>query len=275
MGAEASPTRECGGELLLVGLGLSERMITLEAVEALSSADRVFLETYTSPGAERALAFLKKLRGGIGVDVVSRRDLEDLSAKPIMEALIRGERVALAVYGDPLVATTHNAIRLAAFELGCRVRYIPGVSVYHYAASLTGLSCYKFGPSVTVVYPRWGIKPLSSYIVISENLERGLHTFVFLDVDEELGPMTPDAAARILLEASRELGSGGLSESTLIVVLERLGDPQERVYCAKLGEVVEGAWESPPYSIIVPGRLHFVERDVLKTVGQGCEKLLQ
>lgn len=271
---KAGDMGECKGELLIVGLGLDSRMITLEALDAISSADSVFLETYTSPGAEEMVRFVEKLRLRSEVRKLTRRDIEELGARELIDRVLGGERVALLVYGDPLVATTHNALRLDVIKLGCRARYIPGISVYHYAVSFTGLFNYKFGPSVTVVYPRWGIKFTSPYQIINENLERGLHSFVFLDIDEKMGPMTPDVAVKLLLEASLSFEKRNLSESSVIIILERMGTHQERVYCMLPEEVISNEWKSPPYSLIIPSKLHFIEEDVLANLGQGCAERL-
>lgn len=272
---QGSSKKDCNGELYLVGLGLWSKMLTLEALEIISAADRVFLETYTSLCPEEIINLVSKTRLDKDIFRLSRRDIEDKNAEIIMNGLLRGEKIAILVYGDPLVATTHNSLRLEAIRLGCAVKYIPGISIYQYAISLTGLFNYKFGPSTTVVFPRWNIKYTSHYKVINENLERDLHTFVFMDIDEKLGPMTPNLASRLLLEASYEFEKRNLTESSLVIILERLGGPYEKVYCRSLSRVMEEDWRNPPYSMIVPSKLHFIEKDVLVRIGLGCHDILE
>lgn len=263
----------CQGELIIAGYGLSESMVAMETLHAVSTADRVYVEVYTTPGAERMLLFARRARPLGDVTPVTRKEVEEHS-DTLLEPVRRGERVVFLVYGDPFVATTHNALRVEAAKAGCRTRYVPGVSIYQYAASLTGLSHYKFGQSVTVVYPRWGILHTSPYMVISENLRRGLHTFVFLDVDEELGPMLPSIAADLLLKAGEELGASVPGEESVVIVLERLGSEEEGVHCLRLGELRKRPWTNPPYSLIIPASLHFMESEVLGHVGKGCRELL-
>jgi diphthine synthase len=268
-----NPSDACRGELYIVGIGLHPKTLTLEALEAINKADSVYLETYTSPGVDEMTSFLEKIRLGEKITRLTRKDVEEQGAREIINKLRNGEKVCFLVYGDPFVATTHNALRLEALRLGCRVNYVPGISVYHYSISATGLFNYKFGPSVTVVYPRWGIKFTSPYMTINENLERGLHTFVFLDIDEKLGPMTPDIAAKLLLEASTEFEKRNLNENSVVLVLERMGGPNEKIYCEKLGGLLNKKWGAPPYSLVIPSKLHFMEKDVLLSIGLGCNKL--
>lgn len=278
MQAEHAKERHCDGELIFVGLGLSGSMMTLEAIDAISNADTVYLETYTSTPVDTILSRLAKLeksRGKGKIERLSRRELEEEGGKGVIQRLILGESVAILVYGDPFIATTHNALRAEAARLGCRVRYVPGISIFQYSISFVGLSNYRFGQSVTVVYPRWNILYTSSYGIINENLKRDLHTFVFLDIDELLGPMKPDMAARVLLESSKEFSGGLLNEDSLIIVLERMGEPDERVYCRTLREASEESWANPPYSLIVPASLHFMEREVLRNIGIGCIDVLE
>lgn len=266
--------KPCQGELLFVGLGLSDAMITLEALDVISRADSVFFDIYTSPLVEELLPRLERIRGIGKIEKLTRRDMEERSGRVIIEKLLKGENVAVLVYGDPFVATTHNALRAEAMRIGCKVTYVPGVSILQYSASLTGLSSYRFGPSVTVVYPRWGILYTSSYRLINENLKRDLHTFVFLDIDEELGPMTPDVAAKLLIKSSEEFEDRLLEKDDIIIVLERMGRPEERVYCRTLIDASNESWHHPPYSLIVPARMHYIEKEVLCGIGSGCTSLL-
>jgi len=255
------------GKLYFVGLGLSAKHLTLQALEALSKADVIFLEAYTSlpePGLEESL---RKMLPLAELRRVGRKELEDEGARCVFEELEKGKTVALAVVGDPFIATTHAAIKLEAAKRGHAVAYVPGVSVLQYAISASGLFAYKFGASATVVYPKWGIVSVTPYKVLEANRSRGLHTFFFLDIDEELGPMTPSTALELLFEAQRLCGGSALSPSDGVLVLERLGFEGERLYFCEASAVAEARWGSPPYSIIVPGLLHPVEKESLEVVG--------
>jgi len=242
---------------------LSSKHLTRRALEVLSNADVVFLEKYTSMAPEELFERVYRIAGGRVVEVC-RRELEDENAKVLFKELEKGLEVALAVIGDPFIATTHNYIRIEALKRGFKVEYVPGINIYTYAASLTGLFIYKFGGSATIVYPRGEIVSEHPYIVLRENLERGLHTFFFLDLSEERGFMKPDEAIEILRRIEKRYNGSLMNSGNKIVVLERLGFNDEHVYYISIGGVLSRRWSNPPYSIIYPGKLHFMEEDSLE-----------
>ncbi len=249
--------------LYIVGLGLSSKHLTRRALEVLSNADIVFLEKYTSLAPDELFERVYRVAGGRVVEVC-RRELEDENAEVVFKELEKGLNVALAVIGDPFIATTHNYIRIEALRRGFKVEYVPGINIYTYAASLTGLFIYKFGGSATIVYPRKGLLSKHPYLVLKSNYERGLHTFFFLDLSEEEGFMKPDEAVKILKEIEKEYKGSLISNNSKIVVLERLGFDDEHVYYTSIGNVLGRNWGKPPYSIIYPGKLHFMEEDSLE-----------
>ena len=117
------------GELIFVGLGLhDEEGITLRGLKAAREADVVFLEHYTSlmPGLS-----LEKLEEMVGkpIRLVDRHVLEDLEAEPLISEALRGRKVVLLVPGDPMIATTHVAVRIRAEEEGIRTSVINGPSI--------------------------------------------------------------------------------------------------------------------------------------------------
>ncbi len=262
--SNATPPCEPKATLYIVGLGLSRQHLTLEAAEVLSQADIIFLETYTSIVPEDLVEKLKNACKHAEVRLVTRKELEDEDGKPIFECLRREENVVLAVPGDPFIATTHSYIRLKALKEGYRVRYVPGINIFSYAISVTGLFVYKFGRSATIVYPRENILSEHPYLVLEDNKKRGLHTFFFLDLDLKLGPMTPDRAVTILLELEQKLRRNVVNMNDKIVVLERMGSKDESIYYASVEYVMKHSWRKPPYSIIYPGRLHFMEEEALE-----------
>ncbi|MEM1619900.1 MAG: diphthine synthase [Fervidicoccaceae archaeon] len=253
--------------IYFIGAGLAPSHVTLEALSALSSVDLILVETYTSFVDWDLTALIKRIAPFAEVVPVSRKLLEENSEEVIKEAIERG---ALAVVspGDPFVATTHTALRLEAAKRGVKAIYVPGTSALHYAFSAACLSIYKLGGCATVVYPKWGILSESAYLLVQMNRERGRHTFLFLDLDEELGPMDPSQALRLLLEAQRRLGGSALSPSEKIVVLQRLGLPRERIYYVTIESALSREWRDPPYSIIILGQLHPVESECLEVVSR-------
>jgi diphthine synthase len=254
----------CSGEIYFVGLGLCEKHITLEAAELLRRADRVFFEGYTSFYHPDVIDALNRIGvSGENVVVLSRRDLEDKSGEVLLREVLNGKKVALSTIGDPFIATTHSVLKTMFQKKGCRVKYVPSVNILSYSISSTGLFAYKFGESATIVYPRDGILSTYPYIVMAENLKRGLHTFFFLDIDEERGPLNAKEAVKLLLEAEKIEGRRAFSEEREVIVVERAAWPDERIILARAGELLDEDL-NPPHSLIVPGNLHFVEKDSIE-----------
>ncbi|MEM0021357.1 MAG: diphthine synthase [Fervidicoccaceae archaeon] len=254
----------CIGRIAFIGLGLQEGHITLRAAEALREADLVYLEEYTSFYYPEPILALEKI--GVRREKIfrlSRKDLEESSGEKILKEALVGKAVALAVIGDPYIATTHLALKLHFMQRGCQVEYIPSVNIFSYSVSATGLFQYKFGESATIVYPKDGIISIYPYLVLEENRRRGLHTFFFLDIDEKLGPLSAAEAIKLLMQAEGIEKRKAFSEDIEVVVVERASWPDERIIAGRAGELMEMHF-NPPDSLIVPGKLHFMEKEALE-----------
>ena len=255
-----------------MGLGLTPRYITLAALEALRTSDTVFLETYTVPLSDWSPEKLEKLIGK-PVVMLARRDLEDLGGRALLEELDRGRTVALAVIGDPFIATTHLSLKLEAIKNGHRVETIYGVSAHCAAVSASGLFPYKFGKSATIVYPRDGIVSEYPYDVLKENKERGLHTLFYLDVLEDGRGMTVAEAIEILLGVEERRREGVFTGDTLVVGLARLGCSDEAIVSGRASAVKRwSGLPGPPHMLIVPGNLHFMEQESVRVYSVDAEK---
>ena len=117
------------GILYLVGLGLSWKLTTPLALEVLKGSDFVYFDTYTSFSCDITPERLSSL--GINVVRASRKDLEN-EYKKVIALLDEGKKVAIASVGDPIIATTHEALAIEAAKRGHKVKVIPGVSVLCY-----------------------------------------------------------------------------------------------------------------------------------------------
>jgi len=250
------------GKLLLIGTGISdERGISLAGLEALRACGKIYAERYTNLVPEGTLERLEALCGK-KIVVLSREQVE--GEKEILEA---ASAVALVVAGDPMIATTHISLLLAAKKRGIETDVIHSSSVISAAIGESGLQAYKFGKMVTLAYWRDNYKPMSAYDVISENLARGLHTLLLLDIDEKLGPMKPSAAADVLLKMENEGKKKIFTQETKLVLLKGMGwQSPTRAYCA-LSEFASYDAKQGPAVIIVPSaNLHFVELEALEAL---------
>lgn len=252
------------GELVFIGLGLWDATdITVKGLNAARSAEEVYLETYTSFMGGLTKEELESLIGK-EVRLLARRDLEENALELLSRA--KRKRVALLVPGDPMIATTHIALRLEAERLGIKTRVIHGVSIHSAAPSICGLENYKFGKSVTIPFPEEKYFPETPYLVIRENLERGLHTLVFLDIKaDEKRFMTINEAVLILLELERRLSpQKPLLENTLMVGVARVGSENPTIKADYPRNLIKTDFGPPPHVLIVAGALHFKEKEALQ-----------
>jgi diphthine synthase len=238
-----------------IGMGLTDEMgLTLEGLEEARRSHTVFAELYTS---FMPMLNLKRLESHVGkpITILNRSQLED-GARPIIEAGSK-HSVALLVPGDPMVATTHISIRLDLAKRGVSSRVIHGASIVSAICGATGLQSYKFGKSVTL--PQRPVVPGSVLETVQDNRSRGLHTLLLLDVNAESSTqLTIGEAARSLSGASSDLGS------LLGVGAARLGSPDEKVLASSLGKLKNENFGGPPHSLVIPGKLHFMEVEALR-----------
>lgn len=243
--------------LYLVGLGLyDENDLSLRAVEALKASDRVYLEGYTSKSYVD-LDHLTELCGR-EVTVLSRADVEE---KPEDNVLKPGT-ASLIVMGDPLVATTHSDLVLRAEKAGKEVKIIHSSSVYS-AVAETGLQLYKFGKTTTIAYPEGDYFPKSPYDALWENKKTGLHTLCLLDVKAEQEKyMSVAEGLELLLKMEEARLQNQFKPDTKCVGVARLGgDTVIRYGTAK--QLKREDFGGPPHILIVLGKLHFVEEEML------------
>ena len=256
--------------LIFVGLGIrGEESLTLEGLKELREADEVYAEFYTSPLPKLDLANLERLAGK-KILVLKREEVED--GERILQAA-GVKKVVLLVPGDPMVATTHVALRLKAIERGIRTKVVHSSSIVSAVAGLTGLQSYKFGRSATVPL---GQKSIHPYEVVGENLRRGLHTLLLLDVKAEEGIyMTARGAFAYLLQLESELGKGYLGEDRLAVVVARAGGDDCLIKGNTIGELMKMDFGSPPHTLVIPGRLHFMEEEALKVLAGVPDQVIE
>jgi diphthine synthase len=174
-----------------------------------------------------------------------------------------------------MVSTTPVDLRLRAEERGVDTRVVHGVSAASAVPALCGLQNYRFGKAVTLPFPDAhggdGVPP-SVVESVEANLDRGLHTLVYLDItaddaqrerrarrrdpDATRGDyMTADVAAGLLAEGWRD---------ALGVAVARAGSPDPVVAADRLSALAERSFGGPLHALVLPGALHHVEREALE-----------
>jgi len=247
--------------LTLVGLGLwGAKDVSVAGLEAIRAANRVFAEWYTARLSGATMEDLEALYGR-RVEVLPREAVEDGGV--ILDAAAAGHAVLIAA-GDALTATTHQDLRLRARERGIETRVVHGASIVAAAGALLGLQNYKFGRTTTLVFPEPNYFPTSPYDVVKENLARGLHTLVLLDIRaHETRYMSASEGASLLLRMERERGEGALAPATLACAVARAGSEAPEVVAGPLEALARTDLGAPLHTLVVPGRLHFAEEEAL------------
>jgi len=259
------------GELALIGMGLhDENGLTLRGLNAAKNADTVYAEFYTSIMPGFSLTQLQRLVGK-EVKILVRKDLEENADRTILSEA-KTARVALLTPGDPMSATTHVGLVLSARRLGIPTVLIHSASIVTAAAGVTGLELYKFGRTVTIPSPTTNPLPESVYEFIRDNLRIGLHTLALLDIQNRL---TIPNAIRILSKLEEIKNAGIVRDDTLMVAIARVEAPDCIVRADRAANLVRANFGEPPYSIILPSKLHFVEAEALQLMAGASPALLE
>ncbi|MGB9675898.1 MAG: diphthine synthase [Candidatus Bathyarchaeales archaeon] len=260
------------GEIVFVGLGLNDELgISLRGLEEIRRANKVFIELYTSLMPNFSIKRLEEISGK-SVQVVSRKELEDESGEKILSAAKTG-KVVLLVPGDPLIATTHVALRVHAEKVGIKTRIVHGASIVSAVIGLSGLHNYKFGKSVTIPFPN-AAPSETPYEVITQNKRLGLHTLCLLDINvEEKRYLSINEALNLLLKIEEKKRLGITTDETLVVGVARAGSDSAVVKAGFLGEIIKYDFGQPPYSLVFPGKLHFMEAEALMVLADAPEKV--
>ncbi|MEM3555507.1 MAG: diphthine synthase [Candidatus Micrarchaeia archaeon] len=244
------------GELLLIGMGLrSEKDISLRGLEKLKECDVVFAEQYTGVMEEGSLKRLEKLIDK-KITLLSREEVE--GERKILEEAA-SKRVALLTHGDPMISTTHISLKLSAEKKGIKTEIVHSSSILTAAIGECGLQVYKIGKPCTLAMWSKGYEPRSSYEVIAENRKRGLHSVVFLDLKERC--MDAKEAVEQLIKVDKEEGKLGEFH---VVVLSRVGSEEQKITYGKAEEIIKKELGKPPFILIIPGKLHFMEEEALQ-----------
>ena len=263
-------------ELVFVGLGLNdEKGITVKGFEETKSADSVFIETYTSLMPDFSLKRFESLCGK-KVQIVSRCELEEENGAKILQAAIKGKTVFL-VPGDPFIATTHVTLRIDAEKHGIKTRIVHGTSIISAIVSLSGLHNYKFGKTVTIPFPENFSE--TPYNVIAKNKSLGLHTLCLLDLKaKENLFLSINQAIKMLLDVEQKKRRKVMTNNTVAIGISRAGGNTPIIKADFIEDLANYDFGDPPFSLIFPGDLHFMEIESLIAFGGapiGFRRLLK
>jgi len=257
--------------LYLVGIGLcDENDLSLRAYEALRKADRIYLEGYTSISRFNVEKVEKEL--GKKILVVNRDFVE--SSRIVDEA--RKENVVLLVIGDALSATTHIELILEANKKKIKYEIIHNASIIT-AISETGLQIYNFGKVVSIPFWQKSFEPESFYDIILENLEKGMHTLMLLDLNPDLLEkgrskngngkfLTIKEALEILEKVESRRKKKIITDKIKLIACARIGSKDSIIKYSEINKLKKIAFGEAPYCLVYPGKLHFKEQEFIEVV---------
>lgn len=251
--------------LFFIGLGLYDELdISVKGLQAIRGADKVYAEFYTSRLMGASVEDLERFYGFCGekIHILSRSEVE-VDPSWLKEALELN--VAFLVGGDPMVSTTHLDLRLRALELGIKTKIIHSSSIVTAISGATGLQNYRFGRSTTIPFDYTvrgkRIIPETPYLVLKENLQRNLHTMLFLDI-QDTRYMTVNQGVELLMEMEQAAGDNALANA-LGVGIARAGSDDATVKADLLGKLKSYDFGGPLHILVVPAKLHFMEAQAL------------
>ena len=254
------------GMLIFIGLGLyDEKDITLKALEKIKNCDKVFAEFYT---AKLVGTDIKNIEKTVGkkIEVLNREETE--KGDKILNSAKR-QKVCFLIAGDSMTATTHVDLRVRAKELGIQTKIIHGSSIFTAVSGLLGLQNYKFGRTTTLAYPEKDYFPTSPYDVIKENKKMGLHTLVLLDIQQDKDKyMTANEGLDILLKMEDIKKEKIILQDTTACVVARAGSDDPVTIADSVENLIKKYFGPPLHTIVIPGKLHFMEIEALKALAQ-------
>ena len=260
--------------LYMIGLGLGDKKdITLKGLEAIKNSDIVFLENYTSVLSSSK----EELEEFYGKEIIlASRDLVEKNSDEIIIPA-KTKNVCFLVVGDVFGATTHADIYLRAKKQGISIKIISNTSIIN-AVGITGLGLYRFGKTTSIVFDEDWL-PETPYNAIKENLERGLHTLCLLDIKVAepsrknllKGINTPEPSRfmnvsqgiEVLQKIEIKRKENIITNDTFIIGIARLGRENSQIKAGKLKDIKNHDFGEPLHSIIIPGELHDVEKEML------------
>jgi diphthine synthase len=259
------------GKLVFLSLGLrDEKDMSLRALSIARSCDVLYAEFYTN----ELNTNIEKLSGLIGKRIVevARETLEEKSDILLEEA--KTQKVGIFVGGDCLVATTHLALLLEARKRGIEICIIHGSSIFS-AIAETGLSIYRFGKTVTIPIPTRIYRPESPYFAIKDNLEHNLHSLVLLDIEKKEKCYLEIGEGLSILLNLEEINMGKILDvETLVIGLARIGSPDQIIKADYIKNLLNYDFGNPPYALIIPGRLDFLESEALVVLAKAPYEIL-
>lgn len=236
--------------LYIIGLGLNYDGISVFGLEAAKRCKKVYLENYTVD-FPYSKAQLQEVIGKKLIDA-DREKVESLELVDEAKKL----DICLLVYGSPLTATTHISLIQEAKKMKVRHKIIYSASVFD-AVAETGLQLYKFGKVASM--PAWkkNFTPDSFMKIVQENQSMKAHSLILVDIGLDI----KDALDQ--LEKAAKIHKISLKK---LLICQTLGTKNRKILYGDFLELKKYENVKKPYCIIIPSKLHFIEKEMLEEI---------
>lgn len=234
--------------LYLIGLGLNIKGISQEGLEIAKRCKKIYLENYTVD-FPYSVGELKEMVGKKYIPA----DREKVESLELVDEAKKMD-IALLVYGSPLTATTHITLIQEAKRMGIKYKIIYNASILD-AVAETGLQLYKFGKTASM--PAWkkSYEPDSFMEIVQQNLSMKAHSLILCDINLSF----QEALKQLKISAKRHDIS-----LKKIVVCQALGTKKSKIFYKNIEEFEEFTGVRNPFSIIIPSKMHFIEKEVIE-----------
>lgn len=235
----------------IIGIGLSKNQITLDAINAIKNSDEIYIDNYTNILSE---GYLEEIEKVIKKKIIklNREELEQ-------EKKYIKNKSALLVIGNPTSATTHYSLISELKLKNIKYKIIPGISIFNYRGFF-GLSEYKFGKTVSIVFPEKNYFPTSFYDGILDNLKINLHTLCLLDIKVlENKFMSVFQACEILQNIDKKK----ILKDKTCVGLFKMGSKEEKIIVFTFKDYKQINLNLKPQSLIICSDLNDFEKECL------------
>ena len=232
--------------LHIIGLGLNEKGISIEGKETLKKCKKVYLENYTVEFPYK----LEKLEKIINKKIISLDRTQVESEKLVIEA--KEKNICLLVYGCPLFATTQISLIEDCKKNKVKYKIIYASSVFD-AIAESGLQLYKFGKIASM--PTWekNFTPDSFLDFVKENKSINAHSLILIDI----GLSFKDALNQLIKGSKNKK-----FKLDKILVCSQLGF-KSKFYYNSINKLKKKKIKTP-FCFVIPGKLHFLEEEVLE-----------
>jgi len=237
----------------IIGIGLSINQITKEALDIISKANEIYIDNYTNILANGRVEELEKITNKKIISL-ERKDLET-------NQIFLKDNSVLLVIGNPFSATTHFTLIKDAKNKRIETKIIPGISIFNYKG-YTGLYEYKFGKTISIVYPDGNYKPTSFYDTLIKNLSIGAHTLCLLDIKTQENRFMTIGEACTLLDEIDKTNNNTLQDKDCIGLCG-MGSASQKIIVFKFKNYKDIDINEFPQSLIICGDLNEFERDGL------------